>query len=158
MVIAVKLLMIRVIITIRIIRFVKGVVVVVEALIRSCGPPPHTWGRGRGRGEGGWGNNMLLIDAWCWCCMMPVCSWCEKSVFFSPAQAIFACVFWAVLENSLKGPLVFSRKHPLFFLSTLILILIGATEGEPQALRPLAPGLPTPSRYITDWGWELCCN
>ena len=78
-------------------------------------------------------------------------------VFFGPAQAIFARVFWSVLESSHKSMLVFSPNHTITYYIHID-VFFRATEGEPQALGPLALGLPTPSRCITDWGWELCCN
>ena len=35
--------------------------------------------------------------------------------FFGPAQAILACVFWSVLESSLKSMLVFSPNHTITY-------------------------------------------
>ena len=47
---------------------------------------------------------------------------------FGPAQAIFTCVFWSVLESSPKATLAFSRK-PYKRYDISILILRGHGRG-----------------------------
>ena len=64
-------------------------------------------------------------------------------VFFGPAQAIFARVFWSVLESSHKSMLVFSPNHTITYYIHID-VFFRATEGEPQALGPLAWGSQPP--------------